>query len=131
MHWKTKLAAVLMTLLCLGAQHTLAQQQSPTPGWCGKFDVMTRNMYPGTDFGEIFAAQDTPTLLAEVAEAFADVQASDVQSRIEPSRTKSGPPSPTSSAYRRSPSGRPAPSTRRRHRPTLWFTTTCNCCSTS
>ena len=83
MHWKTKLAAVLMTLLCLGAQHTLAQPQSPTPGWCGKFDVMTRNMYPGTDFGEIFAAHDTPTLLAEVAEAFADVQASDVQSRIE------------------------------------------------
>lgn len=43
---------------------------------------MTRNMYVGTDFSEIFAAQDTPTLLAEVAEAFGDVQASDVQARI-------------------------------------------------
>jgi endonuclease/exonuclease/phosphatase family metal-dependent hydrolase len=44
---------------------------------------MTRNMYVGTDFGEIFAAQDVPTLLAEVAEAFADVQASNVRARIE------------------------------------------------
>ena len=44
---------------------------------------MTRNMYLGTDFSEIFAAQDNPTLLAEVAEAFADVQASDPQVRIE------------------------------------------------
>jgi len=40
-------------------------------------------MYLGTDFSEVFAAQDTQTLLAEVAEAFADVQASNVQARIE------------------------------------------------
>jgi len=43
---------------------------------------MTQNMYVGTDFSEIFAAQDTPTLLAEVAEAFAEVQASNVPARI-------------------------------------------------
>lgn len=36
--------------------------------------VMTRNMYPGTDFGEIFAAQTFEELVAEVAEAYTDVQ---------------------------------------------------------
>jgi endonuclease/exonuclease/phosphatase family metal-dependent hydrolase len=44
--------------------------------------VMTQNMYPGTDFGEIFAAQTYPEVMAEVAEAFADVQASNVPERI-------------------------------------------------
>jgi len=39
-------------------------------------------MYLGTDFSEIFAAQDAQTLLVEVAEAFAEVEASNVQSRI-------------------------------------------------
>lgn len=44
--------------------------------------VMTQNMYPGTDFGEIFAAQTLPEVMAEVAEAFADVQASNVPERV-------------------------------------------------
>lgn len=61
----------------------LAQSQTVESTPCDKFDVMTRNMYVGTDFSEIFAAQDVPTLLAEVAEAFGDVQASNVQARIE------------------------------------------------
>ena len=77
-----------LALLCLGAtQARPAGKQpqapaAPTQGWCDKLDVMTRNMYVGADFSEIFAAQDTPTLLAEVGEAFADVQASDPQARI-------------------------------------------------
>jgi endonuclease/exonuclease/phosphatase family metal-dependent hydrolase len=75
-----------LTIFCLVASHIPAHAQStaqPTLGWCRNFDVSTRNMYLGTDFSEIFAAQDVPTLFAEVAEAFAEVQASDVQSRIE------------------------------------------------
>lgn len=45
--------------------------------------VMTCNMYPGTDFGEIFAAQTQAEVFAEVAEAFGDVQASNVPERID------------------------------------------------
>lgn len=71
-----------LTLLYLGSP-CVAQSQSLTSTPCDKFDVMTRNMYVGTDFAEIFAAQDVPTLLTEVAEAFADVQASNVQARIQ------------------------------------------------
>ena len=61
----------LGSLLCLGAQHTQAAgKQSPAAepaqGSCEKLTVMTRNMYVGTDFADIFAAQDVPTLLAEV-----------------------------------------------------------------
>ena len=78
----------LSSLPCLGAQHTeAAATQSPAgepaQGSCGKLTVMTRNMYPGTDFADILAAGDLSTLFVEVAEAFAEVQASDPQSRIE------------------------------------------------
>ena len=41
-----------------------------------EFGVMTRNMYLGTDFSEIFAAQTPEELVAEVAEAYGEVQAS-------------------------------------------------------
>jgi endonuclease/exonuclease/phosphatase family metal-dependent hydrolase len=62
---------------------TQAQPTAEHPqGWCKKFDVSTRNMYVGTDFSEIFAAPDLPTLLVEVAEAFGEVQASNVEARI-------------------------------------------------
>ena len=82
MFLKRKLIALTLTLTFVGtAQLVHPQTVASTP--CDKFDVMTRNMYVGTDFAEIFAAQDVPTLLAEVAEAFADVQASNVQARIE------------------------------------------------
>ena len=91
MNPRRRLATLSLTLvlLCLGARHApAAAKQPPAPakpdqGWCGRFEVMTRNMYLGTDFSEVFAAQDTPTLLAEVAEAFADVRASEVRSRVE------------------------------------------------
>ena len=81
---KRRLIALCLTLtfIYLGAPHIFAQAQTTTSTPCDKFDVMTRNMYVGADFSEIFAAQDVPTLLAEVAEAFSDVQASDVQARI-------------------------------------------------
>jgi endonuclease/exonuclease/phosphatase family metal-dependent hydrolase len=78
---------LLSSLLCSGARHTQAAgKQSPAykPAQesCGKLTVMTRNMHPGTDFTDILAAGDLQTLFAEVAEAFADVQASDVPARI-------------------------------------------------
>lgn len=84
MFLKRRLIALTLTLTVfyLGTAH-LAHSQTVESTPCDKFDVMTRNMYVGTDFAEIFAAQDVPTLLAEVAEAFADVQASNVQARIE------------------------------------------------
>jgi endonuclease/exonuclease/phosphatase family metal-dependent hydrolase len=44
--------------------------------------VMTRNMYLGTDFGGVFAAQSPPQLLSEVAEAYANVQASNPPARV-------------------------------------------------
>ena len=44
--------------------------------------VMTRNMYHGTTFDEIFAAQSQSELLAEVAEAFAEVEAGHVSARV-------------------------------------------------
>ncbi|HKO96457.1 MAG TPA: endonuclease/exonuclease/phosphatase family protein [Pyrinomonadaceae bacterium] len=88
MSLKRRFPAIYLTLtiLFLAASHIPTQAQSiapPTDGWCSKLDVSTRNMYLGTDFSEIFAAQDAPTLFTEVAEAFADVQASNVQARIQ------------------------------------------------
>ena len=74
---------LILAIFSLSPLHTPAQAQSLTSTPCDKFDVMTRNMYVGADFSEIFAAPDTPTLLAEVAEAFGDVQASNVKARIE------------------------------------------------
>ena len=87
MFLKRRIPALYLTLtvFCLFASPIPSRAQptaEPTPGWCRKFDVSTRNMYLGTDFSEIFAAQDAQTLLVEVAEAFAEVQASNVQSRI-------------------------------------------------
>ena len=74
--------SITLTFLLISAFSNSAQAQSLTSTPCDKFDVMTRNMFVGTDFSEVFAALDTPTLLAEVAEAFGEVQASNVQARI-------------------------------------------------
>jgi endonuclease/exonuclease/phosphatase family metal-dependent hydrolase len=84
----TSLILVLVLLATISGNtasaQTISQQETATvvPGWTGKFDVSTRNMYLGTDFSEIFAAPDTQTLLLEVAEAFAEVEASNVAARI-------------------------------------------------
>jgi endonuclease/exonuclease/phosphatase family metal-dependent hydrolase len=45
--------------------------------------VMTYNMYPGTEFSGIFLSQNPQELVSEVAEAFTDVQASNVHERID------------------------------------------------
>lgn len=45
--------------------------------------VATYNMYPGTEFSGIFLAQSPQELVAEVAEAFNDVNASNVAERID------------------------------------------------
>jgi endonuclease/exonuclease/phosphatase family metal-dependent hydrolase len=44
--------------------------------------VMTYNMYLGTDFAEVFGAQTFDEVVAEVAEAYGDVQAGDPAARI-------------------------------------------------
>ena len=44
--------------------------------------VMTRNLYLGTDFDEIFAAQTPEELVAEVAEAYGEMQAGLPEERI-------------------------------------------------
>jgi endonuclease/exonuclease/phosphatase family metal-dependent hydrolase len=84
MFHKRRLIALYLTLafICLGTPLNITQAQTTASTPCDKFDVMTRNMYVGTDFSEIFAAQDQLTLFTEVAEAFADVQASNVEARI-------------------------------------------------
>jgi hypothetical protein len=44
--------------------------------------VMTYNMYPGTEFSEIFAAGSAAELMSEVGEAYTDVVYSDPRARI-------------------------------------------------
>ena len=85
MFYKRRLIALCLALTCfvLGTPLNITQAQTPASTPCDQFDVMTRNMYVGADFSEIFAAQDQLTLFAEVAEAFADVQVSNVEARIE------------------------------------------------
>lgn len=48
-----------------------------------KVKVATYNMYPGTEFSGIFTAQSELEVLLEVAEAFNDVNASNVPERID------------------------------------------------
>jgi endonuclease/exonuclease/phosphatase family metal-dependent hydrolase len=45
--------------------------------------VMTYNMYPGTEFSGVFGALSPDELVTEVAEAYLDVQASNVPERID------------------------------------------------
>ena len=47
-----------------------------------ELNVMTRNMYLGTSFDEIFLAQTQQELVQEVAEAYSEVQASNPQERV-------------------------------------------------
>ena len=64
-------------------------------------------MYLGTDFAEVFAAHDTQTLLVEVAEAFGEVQASNVQGAYSGNRARNQVEKPDLIACRRSLFGRP------------------------
>lgn len=70
-------AFVIFSFIFTGTGNVLADDNRDR-----ELTVMTRNMYPGTDFGEVFAAQTFPEVMAEVAEAFAEVQASNVPERI-------------------------------------------------
>lgn len=76
-----------LTLLCLGAPRAQAAGDKGQSAGKGNSDraltVMTYNMFPGTVFDEIFEAQSAGELVAEVAEAFAEVQAGNPPARIE------------------------------------------------
>ena len=68
--------SIAFTLFCLNSPAVYADNRDR------ELNVMTYNMYPGTDFGEIFAAQSFPELVSEVAEAYGDVQAGNPAERI-------------------------------------------------
>ena len=78
--------ALALALLCAFAQHAPAAGSGKQAGAHGNRDrtlvVMTRNMYLGTDFGGVFAAQTPEQLLGEVGAAFANVQAGNVPARV-------------------------------------------------
>ncbi len=76
----TLLLCVLM--LCAGVGELSAKPNAKANNRDRQLSVMTRNMYLGTDFGEIFAAQSGQELVAEVAEAYAEVEASKPAERI-------------------------------------------------
>ncbi len=76
----TLLLCVLM--LCAGVGELSAKPDAKANNRDRELSVMTRNMYLGTDFGEIFAAQTPQELVAEVAEAYAEVEASKPAERI-------------------------------------------------
>jgi hypothetical protein len=75
---KCKVASLLMAtaFLVLGSSTAFSNNRDR------QLTVMTRNMYLGTDFGEIFAAQSEFELITEVAEAYTDVQTGLPQARI-------------------------------------------------
>ena len=79
--------------------------------------VMTYNMYPGTDFSEIFGAQSIPELVAEVAQAYGDVQSSIPADRVDAIADQIQAGSPTLvglqevALWRTGPINDPAPAT--------------------
>ncbi len=76
----TLLLCVLM--LCAGVGELSAKPTAKANNRDRELSVMTRNMYLGTDFGEIFAAQTGEELVSEVAEAYSEVEASRPAERI-------------------------------------------------
>src|SRR5688500_19490247 len=68
---------IALALICLSSPASYANNRDR------ELNVMTYNMYPGTDFSEIFAAQSFPELVGEVAEAYGDVQFSNPAERID------------------------------------------------
>jgi len=75
---------LLLCVLILGAEvgEISAKSNAKANNRDRELSVMTRNMYLGTDFSEIFAAQTFEELVAEVAEAYGEVQASVPAERI-------------------------------------------------
>ncbi len=76
----TLLLCVLM--LCAEVGELSAKSNSKANNRDRELSVMTRNMYLGTDFSEIFAAQTPEQLVAEVAEAYSEVEAGKPAERI-------------------------------------------------
>lgn len=76
--------ALLLCVLMLGAEvgELSAKSGAKANNRDRELGVMTRNMYLGTDFGEIFAAQTPEELVSEVAEAYAEVEAGKPAERI-------------------------------------------------
>lgn len=66
---------ILTAILSLNAPTALADNRDRT------VRVVTYNMYIGTDFSDIFQAQNSTELVTEVAEAYSDVVASNVSER--------------------------------------------------
>jgi hypothetical protein len=75
---KRKLAAIILvvTLLSTGSLPTFSSSRDRN------LRVMTYNMYPGAELGDIFAAQSPPEVLLEVAEAYSDMLQGNVPERI-------------------------------------------------
>jgi endonuclease/exonuclease/phosphatase family metal-dependent hydrolase len=69
-------------MLCAGVGELHAAPDARSNNRDRELSVMTRNLYLGTDFTEIFAAQTPEELVAEVAEAYSEVQASLPAERI-------------------------------------------------
>ncbi len=69
--------SIAFALFCLNSPAAFADDRDR------QVNAMTYNMYLGTDFGEIFAAQSFPELVMEVAEAYGDVQAGNPAERID------------------------------------------------
>lgn len=74
--------SLVLFLLLVSAGTGVVGAQSKGGDRSRDMSVMTRNMYLGTDFGEIFAAQTPEELVAEVAEAYTEVGASLPAERI-------------------------------------------------
>jgi len=82
-----KLSVFYTLLLCVlvlsaGVGKVSAKSDAQANNRARELRVMTRNMYLGTDFDDIFAAQTPEQLVAEVAEAYAEVEASKPAERI-------------------------------------------------
>lgn len=71
-----------ISLLSTGLIEVSAKSDAKTNNRDRDINVMTRNMYLGTSFDEIFQAQSQQQLVQEVAEAYSEVQASNPQERI-------------------------------------------------
>lgn len=80
----TVIYTLLLCVLMLGAGvgELSAKSNAKANNRDRELSVMTRNMYLGTDFSEIFAAQTPEQLVAEVAEAYSEVEASKPAERI-------------------------------------------------
>jgi hypothetical protein len=75
---KRKLTAIILAIAFLSA----GSLQTFSSGRDRNLKVMTYNMYPGAELGDIFAAQSAPEVLLEVAEAYSDMLQGNVPERV-------------------------------------------------